>query len=203
MSARSPDFRDLTLYVIRHGQTEENANGLLSGQNDSPLTDLGRAQARANGLLLQKHAGDLARYDFFASSLHRTCCTMEIVREAAGLPPRGYHADRRLMEADFGDWSGRVYDDLKVTDKAGWDAREADRWNFTPPGGQSYAQVHARVGNFLATLRRDAVIVCHQGSVRSIRSHYLRLNAEQTVWHTVANAGIMKLSAGAETLFGS
>ena len=153
------DFRALTLFVVRHGQTEDNAAGILSGQNDSPLTDLGRAQARKNGVLLKELAGDLSRTDFFASSLHRACTTMEILREGASLSPRAYRADRRLMESDFGDWSGTNYDQLKVVDKARWDARERDRWNWVAPHGESYAQLHKRVGPFLETLRRDAVIL--------------------------------------------
>ncbi|MBI3674988.1 MAG: histidine phosphatase family protein [Proteobacteria bacterium] len=196
------DFRARTLYVIRHGQTQENAAGLLTGQNDSPLTDLGRAQARKNGVLLKELASDLSRLDFFASSLHRACTTMEILRDGAGLPPLAYRADRRLMEADMGDWSGAVYDDLKVIDKARWDARENDRWNWVMPNGESYAQLHERVGAFLQTLRRDSVIVCHQGSARAIRSHYLRLSVEHTVRYTQPNAGIMKLSEGVESYWG-
>jgi probable phosphoglycerate mutase len=196
------DFRASTLYVVRHGQTEENAAGILTGQNDSPLTELGRVQARKNGALLKELVGDLSRADFFSSSLHRACTTMELLRARAGLAPLAYRADRRLMEASMGDWSGAIYDQLKVTDKARWEAREADRWNWTAPRGESYAQLHARVGEFLATLRRDAVIVCHQGSARAIRSHYLKLSVEQTVRYTQPNAGIMKLSGGQESYYG-
>ena len=48
----------------------------------SPLTAKGREQARANGRLLKELAGDLSGFDFYASSLHRTCVTMELMREA-------------------------------------------------------------------------------------------------------------------------
>lgn len=195
-------FRTYTLYVVRHGQTRDNADGVLSGQNDSPLTERGRDQARANGVRLKELAGDLLHYDFFASSLHRTCTTMELLREAAGLLPLGYHADRRLMEGDYGDWSGKIYDRLQFDDKERWDAREADRWNWVAPHGESYKQLHHRVGQFLETLRRDTVIVCHQGSARAIRAHYLKLGIEHTVRYTQANAGIMKLSAAAESYYG-
>src|SRR5580698_11186366 len=97
------DFRALTLYVLRHGECEHNVEGRLASQDDSPLTGLGRAQARSNGVLLKELAGDLSRFDFYASSLHRTCATMELLREAARLPPAGYRADHRLMEMHCGD----------------------------------------------------------------------------------------------------
>src|ERR1700679_2342669 len=93
----------LTLYVLRHGECEHNVEGRIAAQDDSPLTQRGRDQARANGRLLKELIGDLSALDFFASSLHRTCATMELAREAAGLSATGYRADRRLMEGDLGD----------------------------------------------------------------------------------------------------
>src|SRR5215467_783244 len=65
-------FRDLTLYVIRHGECEHNVEGRAASWDDSPLTVNGRAQARANGALLKQLAGDLSHFDFFASPIHRT-----------------------------------------------------------------------------------------------------------------------------------
>src|ERR1700712_2154094 len=106
------DFRAFTLYVVRHGQCEHNAAGWAAGHDDSPLTARGREQARANGRLLTEVAGDLSALDFHASSLHRTCCTMELLREAAGLPATGYHADRRLMEGNLGDHSRQTIQDV-------------------------------------------------------------------------------------------
>jgi probable phosphoglycerate mutase len=88
--------RDLTLFVIRHGECEHNIAKRAASWDDSPLTAIGREQARSNGRLLKEIAGDLSGFDFFASPIHRTCNTMELVREAAGLPPTGYRADRRL-----------------------------------------------------------------------------------------------------------
>src|ERR1700743_1155126 len=92
---------NLTLYVIRHGECEHNIAGRAASWDDSPLTANGREQARPNGRLLKEIAGDLSEFDFFASPIHRTCNTMELVREAAGLPATGYKAERRLMVIDF------------------------------------------------------------------------------------------------------
>jgi probable phosphoglycerate mutase len=191
------DFRALTLYVVRHGECEHNAAGWAAGHDDSPLTAKGREQARANGRLLAQIAGDLGALDFFASSLHRTCTTMELLREAAGLPATFYHADRRLMEGNLGDHSRqRVQDVLRPADLS------PDPWNYPRPDGESLAQVFARVGRFLATLRRDAVIVTHALPVTAIRGHYLRLSPEQTMRYHVSNAGCLRLSMGSEARFG-
>src|SRR5277367_6188709 len=141
-----PDFRALTLYVLRHGECEHNVEGRLASTDDSPLTAKGRAQARANGKLLKDLVGDFGAYEFFASSLHRTCMTMELAREAAGLPPTGYRADHRLMEMDCGDQIWLRWSDIPAEDHARY---RADPWHLARPGGESQAQVYARVGNFL------------------------------------------------------
>jgi probable phosphoglycerate mutase len=189
----------LTLYVIRHGECEHNVAGRAASQNDSPLTKRGREQARANGLLLKELAEPLDRFHFYASPLHRTCTTMEIVREAAGLPATGYLADRRLMEIDFGDhtWMTRA--------EIGAEAQNSfldDPWNYVRPNGESQAMLFARVGRFLTTLSTDAVIVAHAWSARMIRSHYLGLPPEVTVRYDAPHAGMLRLSQGTEAYFG-
>jgi probable phosphoglycerate mutase len=188
-----------TLYVIRHGECEHNAEGRIASQDDSPLTALGREQARANGRLLKELAGDLSRLDFFASPLHRAATTMELLREAAGLPPIGYRADHRLMEIDLGDYIWRKWSDLGDADRTAW---RADPWNHAYPGGESQAEVSGRVGRLLATLTRDSVIVTHAVPARMIRALYLGLPPEDAVRYEQPHAGILLLSAGSETQFG-
>ena len=199
MSGDSVALQSLTLYVIRHGECEHNVAGRAASQNDSPLTERGREQARANGRLLREIAAPLDRFRFFASPLHRTCMTMEIVRDAAGLPPTFYLADRRLMEIDFGDHTWMTREEIGADAQA---AFLADPWNYTRPNGESQAMLFARVGRFLATLSGDAVIVTHAWSARMIRSHYLGLPPEVTVRYDAPHAGILRLSQGTEAAFG-
>ncbi len=193
------DFRNLTLYVIRHGECEHNAEGRIAAQNDSPLTALGREQARANGKLLRDLAGDLSALDFFASSLHRACATMELLRAEAGMPPTGYRADRRLMEIDVGDYTWRKWSEIGPEDQAHY---RKTPWAHAYPGGETQEQVHARVGEFLKNLTRDSVIVSHAMPTRMVRSHYLGLSPEKTIRYEHPHAGMMRLSAGSEAYFG-
>jgi len=188
------DLRALTLHVIRHGECEHNIAGRIAGQNDTPLTQRGREQARANGRLLRDLCVDLDAADFFASPLHRASATMELLREAAGLAPSGYRADRRLMEIDFGDQTG-----LPIRQAGPYGAAH---WDHVRPNGESLAMVHARIGAFLSGLARDAVIVTHAGPLRMIRAHLLGLSREATLDYHPPNAGIMRLSGGSEAWFG-
>lgn len=193
------DFRDLTLYVLRHGECEHNVEGRLASQDDSPLTEKGRAQARSNGVLLKDLAGNLDAFDFYASSLHRACATMELLREAAGLASTGYRADHRLMEMHCGDQIWLRWSDIPAEDHARY---RDDPWKLARPGGENQAMVFERVAKFLNTLSRDAVIVTHQIPARLIRAHYLGLTPAEAVRYDQPHAGIMRLSAGTETLFG-
>ncbi|HXC53914.1 MAG TPA: histidine phosphatase family protein [Rhizomicrobium sp.] len=192
-------LRDLTLYVVRHGECEHNVEGRYAGWDDSPLTAAGRAQALANGALLAEVAGDLAALDFVASPTHRACVTMELARAAAGLPATGYRSDRRLMEMDYGDHSGRAIAEIRALPD--YAAYRHGPWAHVRPGGESQAVLHARVGAFLATLRRDTVLVGHAGSVRMIRGHVLGLTPAQILDHRPPHAGVIRLAAGSETVF--
>jgi broad specificity phosphatase PhoE len=184
----------VTLYVLRHGECAHNVEGRVAAQNDSPLTERGREQARANGRLLRQVAGDLAALDFVASPLHRTCATMELLREAAGLAPFYYRADRRLMEIDMGADTGKFSKDLTHFG--------ADHWDYVRPGGESMAMVHARVGAFLGEIGGDAVLVTHAGPFRMIRAHMLGLSRAEALDYHPPNAGIMRVSGGTEAYFG-
>ena|ERR1700678_3338503 len=197
-----PDFHPLTLYVLRHGECEHTILGVIAGQNDSQLTELGRKQARENGVLLKELAGSPGDLAYYASPLHRTATTMEIVREAAGLPAKGYVADRRLMELDVGDNTWRKWSEIhaELREDPAW---TKDRWNHRHPRGESLAMLHERVGRFLQTLTQNSVLVAHAGTIRMIRAHMLDLaHDEATIQYQSSNAGILRLSAGSETFFG-
>lgn len=194
-----PGFRALTLYVVRHGECEHNAEGRVASHDDSPLTARGREQARANGRLLKTVAGDLSAFDFYASSLHRACTSMELLREGAGLAPTGYRADHRLMEMHCGDHTWLRWKEIPAEDHARY---RSDPWHVVRPGGESQAAVFERIGAFLGGLERDSVIVTHQIPARLIRAHYLGLTPEEAVRYVQPHTGIMRLSAGAEAYFG-
>jgi broad specificity phosphatase PhoE len=159
-----------TLYHIRHGATEWNALGRLQGTVDVPLNDHGRAQAEHAGAilagLLARNGRDPSSFDFFASPLHRARATMEIVRGALNLPPQQYAVDDRLREIAYGKWEGSTLEEAQVRDPDVYARRLADKWVVAAPGGESYAQVEARVGAWYAQLTRDAVVVAHGGTAR-------------------------------------
>ncbi|MEJ1970576.1 MAG: histidine phosphatase family protein [Rhizomicrobium sp.] len=193
------DFRALTIYAVRHGQTQDNVSQTITAQADSPLTAPGRAQATAKGPILRAVVPDLGSVAFIASPLHRACVTMELMRAAAGLPALPYATDHRLQEMDFGDWTKLHQGDDRLV-KGGPSAH--DQWDLVCPRGESEAMVHARVGRFLDSLAGDCVIVCHARVIAMLRSHVLDLSPAQTMSYEPSNTGLLRLAQGEETFFG-
>jgi probable phosphoglycerate mutase len=156
---------------MRHGQTSYNAENRLQGQRDVPLDGRGREQASALGRFLRDAMGaELARLAaagaFWASPLKRTRQTMELARLAIGLPPLPYHLDARLMELTFGDWEGLTWSEVEAKYPSGAKARESDKWNFSPPAGESYAALVERVTPWLQERDGDVFVVAHGGVAR-------------------------------------
>lgn len=188
----------LTLYLVRHGECAHNLHRRIGAQDDTPLTEHGREQARANGRLLREMGLDFTRLDFIASPLHRTCVTMELLRAEAALDPLDYRADRRIMEIDFGDDTGKTIREIAERKTGGFG--EAN-WDYVRMNGESVGMAYERVVRFLDTLARDSVLVTHAGVIRLIRGRVLGLSRKDMLDHHPPNGGILRLSGGSETYF--
>jgi len=122
---------------------------------------------------------------------------MELLLEEIGLPQNQYRSDRRLMEGDLGDHTG-----LSGPAMLGHPdyMNSVDPWNYTRPNGESVAMVHERVGQFLASLVSDSVIVTHALPASMIRAHALGLLREGANFE-LGNTGILRVTQGTATLF--
>ena len=167
---------DLTIYFIRHGETDWNAQARYQGQADIPMNETGRAQAQRNGDALRHLLPDIANADFVASPLDRARETMRIVRAALGLEPDAFRIDERLKEAHYGDWQGTLLTDLPGLDAAGIAARTRDPFRWRPQGGESYEDLMGRTLPWLDGVTRDTVVVSHGGVSRVLRGHILGLD---------------------------
>ena len=159
-----------TIYYIRHGETSWNAAGRLQGVQDVPLNDLGRKQAAHAGNIL----ADLFVRDgrdksaFVASPLGRARSTMELVRGAMKMPPADYALDDRLREIGYGQWEGSTLAEMQVRDPVLFTKRQTEKWTVSPPGGESYVQVQARMQDWYNSVRADTVAVAHGGTARAL-----------------------------------
>jgi probable phosphoglycerate mutase len=167
---------DVTIYFIRHGETEWNAEARYQGQADIPMNARGREQARRNGLSLRPLLPKIAQADYVASPLARARETMQIVRTVLDLPPDDFRIDDRLKEAHYGDWQGTLAADLPRVDAEGLVARTRDPYRWRPQGGESYQDLMARAMPWLQSIERDTVVVSHGGVSRVLRGHILGLD---------------------------
>jgi broad specificity phosphatase PhoE len=159
------------IYVVRHGQTDWNAERRLQGQKDIPLNPIGREQARQNGINLAEILKvEGIAFDFVASPLTRTRQTMEILRTAMGVDPKAYRTDERLVEVSFGDWEGFTLKELKATQRDRVSERNLNKWDFIPPGddAESYEIMSWRIGSWLNSVNKPTVCVTHGGVIRSL-----------------------------------
>ncbi|MFN3626044.1 MAG: histidine phosphatase family protein [Hyphomicrobium sp.] len=162
---------DVTIYLIRHGETDWNAQSRYQGQADIPMNAVGRAQARRNGEILRTLLPAIAGASYVASPLLRARETMEIVREQMGLAPGVYSLDDRLKELHYGHWQGIFATDLPGVDAAGIRERAQDAFRWRPQGGESYADLMARAVTWLDSVTGNTVVASHGGISRVLRGH--------------------------------
>lgn len=146
----------MKLYVVRHGQTEENVSGILQGQNHGTLTPWGREQAQRVALRLRA-----IRFDaIYTSDLARAHETAQAIAAYHHVP---FYPATLLRERHAGIFQGRhVSEMVQAESDAGIDHTE-----YRPPEGENYRDVRQRVATFLAQLnaahKRDTILLVSHG----------------------------------------
>ncbi|HEU4360232.1 MAG TPA: glucosyl-3-phosphoglycerate phosphatase [Mycobacterium sp.] len=168
------------LVLLRHGQSEFNADSRMQGQLDSALSELGHTQTGVVAEVLSKRQPRL----IVSSDLHRAYDTAVKLGERTGLAVR---VDARLRETHLGDWQGLTHEQI---DAAAPGARLAWREDATwaPHGGESRVDVAARSVPLVAELvarepewgvrdepDRPVVLVAHGGLIAALTAVLLRL----------------------------
>ncbi len=155
-----------TLIFLRHGVTKHTADRRFSGPggDDPGLNEEGFAQAERAAAALAADSGVDA---ILASPLQRTRDTAAAVESALGLP---VVIEDDFRECAFGEWDGHTLAEVEER----W-PKELDEWlssmDYAPPGGESIAQVQARVEAALTrTLTtyaaKTVVVVSHVNPIK-------------------------------------
>jgi broad specificity phosphatase PhoE len=188
------------LYYVRHGETDFNVEGRLQGRRDTVLNARGRQQAMYCGNVLAdlfardgRGAEDFA---YVASPLQRARETMQLLRTTLGLDPAAYDVDDRLMEISYGQWEGLTLPEIDVRVPGVLARRERDKWDFATPGGESYRQLTARIGEWYAGMTRDTVVAAHGGGVRSLMALFNVLPREEATHAHVAQGVVYVFADG-------
>lgn len=166
-----------TIYLIRHGETQANREGIFRGRMDIPLSDRGLDQARRLGAWFATRSID----HVFVSPLQRAVQTAEI-----GFPGRALKRDQRLNNLDLGLWSGRAKEEIRKQEPLLW-----QRWINSPetmtfPGGETLLDVRTRCEHFLDSRRRGpaagaVAVVSHRTVMKVLLAVALGLH-ERYFW---------------------
>ncbi|MEV5407695.1 histidine phosphatase family protein [Thermopolyspora sp. NPDC052614] len=199
------------LMAVRHGESAANAayrESLRTGQAlefprpdaDVPLTDLGRTQAAALGRWLDELPATRRPELVWCSTYHRARETWRIAASLMTEPPRDVHEDERLIDRVMGELE--LMNHKAVDERFPEEARKRallGEWAYRPPGGESFADVAARLRAFLADLNRAAerrrVLVVAHDSVVAVLRHVLERDDDTDMtglatFGPVANASV-------------
>lgn len=182
------------IYLLRHGQTDYNRDRRVQGRLDSQLTALGRRQAAAMADLLAVLIDRPADWRLVASPAQRTRDTARFVADALGL---AIETDPRLLEVHCGAWEGRLHAELAAEDSELFTSRE---WFFGAPGGETYADMMARVAGWLAEQapepERRLIVVSHGVAGRLLRGAYAGLERGPMMAQEIPQDAIFRLAGG-------
>jgi probable phosphoglycerate mutase len=172
-----------TLYLVRHGETEWNRDGILQGQLDSPLTEQGQRQSYAMGEYLVAMLTDKAVVHIECSHLGRAIASAEIIRNIMGLGKQQLSISEQLAEIHLGEWQGLDTSQIEARWPGQLSKWVRDRWHFTPPGGEDYTQLTQRARQWLAQQRKApvTVVVTHQQFSNALRGVYAGLSPAEVL----------------------
>lgn len=186
------------LFLVRHAETEANAQQLWQGDLDAPLTPRGVEQVAATAnLLAQWHSAH--PFDvFYVSPLPRAQSTAAAIAVATQLP---MVIEDGLREFSLGDWEGRTLRELREVENL-WGRWDADP-TFAPPNGESPLLFNRRATHILASLAarhggQRLLIVTHGAYISSVLAAWLGGDARNWRRYDAPNCGVSQLVREAE-----
>lgn len=139
----------LKIYIVRHGQDQDNAKGILNGWRDTPLTDTGISQAQQ---LARKIKGTGLEFEAaYSSPLQRAFKTAKIITDYLGLePPIKLN---ELIERDFGIMTGQHAHDIEKMCAPEIVKTATITYFLSPEGSETFPQLLERAEKLLGFIR--------------------------------------------------
>ena len=174
------------LILVRHGESTWNAEELLQGQLDPPLSERGRGQSRGIG-------GHARRASPTTGSSAAIWAARGRRRSCWDCAPARF--DARWREIDVGEWGGRPAAEIDAQ------GGELTNWRGGPrtaPSGESWAAFSARVAGAVDELIGAGgpwMVVCHGGCIRAAVAHVTGADALALGSPPNASATVFELGA--------
>ncbi|AGQ98494.1 histidine phosphatase family protein [Vibrio parahaemolyticus] len=167
------------IFVLRHGETEFNADKKLQGHCNSSLTSKGSDQARRVGTTLKQYVENRP-FRVYSSTLGRALQTSQIVCEELNYPYENLNKEPRLKEFSLGEWEQRTIPSLEQEIP---NLLAQNDWYLQAPNCETYESVRERLSSWLSDVAHDEDIVVVSHGLTGIVLRGLLLGMDYTqVW---------------------
>ena len=179
-------MKNISLILVRHGQSEWNEKNLFTGWENPGLTEKGVNEARNAGMLINNLN---IKFDhLFTSVLDRAKLTGTIILENINQKDIDIIENKALNERFYGDLQGLNKDECRQK----WGAEQVQIWRRSydvgPPGGESLKETGERVLPYylgeiypLILDGKNVLVAAHGNSLRSLIKHLDKLSADEIV----------------------
>ncbi len=167
------------IFVLRHGETEFNADKKLQGHCNSSLTSKGSDQARRVGTTLKQYVENRP-FRVYSSTLGRALQTSQIVCEELNYSYENLNKEPRLKEFSLGEWEQRTILSLEQEIP---NLLAQNDWYLQAPNCETYESVRERLSSWLSDVAHDEDIVVVSHGLTGIVLRGLLLGMDYTqVW---------------------
>ncbi|ENJ1735017.1 histidine phosphatase family protein [Vibrio parahaemolyticus] len=167
------------IFVLRHGETEFNADKKLQGHCNSSLTSKGSDQARRVGTTLKQYVENRP-FRVYSSTLGRALQTSQIVCEELNYSYENLNKEPRLKEFSLGEWEQRTIPSLEQEVP---NLLAQNDWYLQAPNCETYESVRERLSSWLSDVTHDEDIVVVSHGLTGIVLRGLLLGMDYTqVW---------------------
>ncbi len=170
MSQSERNTNRCTVYLLRHGDSRQDMVRRFIGRTDNPLNETGRAQAE----WWRRELAPIPFGHIYSSDLKRSVETARIIGQQFQAP---FTMLPQLREIDLGSWDGIPVSDIRCLFPKEYDRRGANLTGYRPVGGESFADLSARVlpafDEAVQQSGENLLIVGHAGVNRVILCHLL------------------------------
>ena len=167
-----------TILLVRHGQSDSNASQSLTGQKDSPLSEMGLKQAEiASEYIFKNYNVD----KIYSSDLTRA---MQTLMPLSKLLNKEIIKAPKLREVNCGDWQGQKISEL-LKDELYLKCKNEDL-TITTPNGESFVDVQNRAYEYLTEIAKEndgktIAVSLHGGPIRMLMAKML--NIPKNMWN--------------------
>ncbi|MGO1247120.1 MAG: histidine phosphatase family protein [Oceanisphaera sp.] len=185
-----------TIYLLRHGQTQFNAEQRLQGRCNSDLTALGVQQAKAMANTLCEVLDTPKNWAIYSSPLGRAQQTAAIICKHLQLSVEHIQLDERLMEVGLGEWEQLRAPDLQL--KYPQISQAVLDWYLQAPKAERFADAKQRLNHWLQDPRlpQQVIVIGHGLSGAILRGLYAGLEYHDIWQQEIPQNAFFKLHNG-------